>query len=214
MAEQPSYRPYRPSTFFDDGRSARPLVPGTVPQPREPEEPRLLTGRVPTSLLAAEAASAVGVGQRDDRAIGALLALRPQAEYVTALPFKITKEDLERGQDRYTIFCAVCHDPVGNGRGKIVERGFTMPPSYHSSFARGLARRGANVRLRDAPVGYFFEVITNGYGAMPDYATQIPPTDRWRIIAYIRALQWSQHASLAELPPDERAAALQAAGQN
>ena len=101
------------------------------------------------------------------------------------------------------IYCVVCHDPLGTGRGKIVERGYTPPPSYvpipgeeGSGYSRGFERRGYHVLLRDVPVGYFMEVITQGYGAMPDYASQVPPEDRWKIAAYIRALQLSQYADL------------------
>jgi mono/diheme cytochrome c family protein len=184
MASQPSYRPLRPSEFFDDGRSARPLVPGAVPHETTPEDPRMVSGRAANADAVAE----------------------PLAEYVTAFPLAITRTDLERGRERYTIFCAVCHDAVGTGRGKIVERGYTMPPSYHTSYSRGLQLRGAKVLLRDAPVGYYFEVISNGYGAMPSHAAQVPPADRWRIIAYIRALQFSQHAPVKELSEEERRA--------
>src|SRR5262249_49711776 len=188
MADQPSYRPLRPSEFFDDGRAARPLLAGTVPYQAAPANAQLATGRVPNP----------------DAAAG------PLGEYVNAFPIAITKNDLDRGRERYMIFCAVCHDPVGTGHGKIVERGYTMPPSYHTSYSRGLERRGVKVLLRDAPVGYFFEVISKGYGAMPDYATQVPPEDRWRIIAYIRALQFSQHAVLEDLSEEEREAAKRA----
>jgi hypothetical protein len=90
------------------------------------------------------------------------------------------------------IYCVVCHDPLGTGRGKIVERGYTQPPSYHIE------------RLRKAPVGRFFDVMTNGYGSMPDYKQQIPPWDRWAIAAYVRALQLSQHFPAKDLPPDMR----------
>jgi mono/diheme cytochrome c family protein len=99
---------------------------------------------------------------------------------------------LEHGRNRYMIYCVVCHDPLGTGRGKIVERGYTRPPSYHIE------------RLRQAPVGHFFEVISKGYGSMPSYGSQVPPRDRWAIIAYIRALQTSQHFKVAELPDDLR----------
>ena len=117
-----------------------------------------------------------------------------------------TREDLDRGQERYTIFCAVCHDPIGTGQGKIVERGYVRPPNYHTERSRGFARYGKSIPLRDVPAGYLFEVITRGYGAMPRYAPQIPPADRWRIVAYVRALQLSQHAVLGDLPPARREA--------
>jgi mono/diheme cytochrome c family protein len=131
-------------------------------------------------------------------------------DYVNVFPFAITAEDLKRGQERYTIFCSVCHGPVGDGNGTIVERGYLKVPSYHSGSSGAFHRRGYKVRLRDAPVGHYFEVISQGYGGMPDYAAQIPPGDRWRIIAYIRALQLSQRAVLADLPAGEREAALKA----
>ena len=104
-------------------------------------------------------------------------------------PFPVTQQVLERGQQRYNIFCAPCHSRVGDGKGMIPSRGFSrMPPSYHIE------------RLQKAPAGYFFDVITNGLGIMQGYAAQIPAQDRWAIIAYIRALQLSQKASSADLP--------------
>src|SRR5207244_4500643 len=98
-----------------------------------------------------------------------------------------------QGRTRYMIYCAVCHDPLGTGRGKIVERGYTQPPSYHID------------RLRSVPVGHLFDVITNGYGSMPDYKQQISPHDRWAIVAYLRALQLSQHFPENALTEDMRA---------
>jgi mono/diheme cytochrome c family protein len=136
------------------------------------------------------------------------------ADHATTFPFPVTAELLERGQQRFAIFCAVCHDSTGNGNGKIVQRGYTHPPSYITDNSRGFERRGIKVRLRDVPVGYYFEVVSKGYGAMPDYAAQVPPRDRWAIIAYIRALQLSQHAYLEELPEEERQAAQKALEQN
>lgn len=109
------------------------------------------------------------------------------------LPFPVTYGLLARGQERFNIYCSPCHDRLGNGDGMIVRRGFTRPTSFHSD------------RLREAPVGHLFAVITHGFGAMPDYAAQISPVDRWAIIAYIRALQLSQHATLADVPAEERA---------
>ena len=106
-----------------------------------------------------------------------------------AFPFPVTLQVLERGQQRYNIFCAPCHSRVGDGKGMIPSRGFSrMPPSYHIE------------RLQKAPAGYFFDVITNGLGIMQGYSAQIPAQDRWAIIAYIRALQLSQNASAADLP--------------
>jgi hypothetical protein len=107
-------------------------------------------------------------------------------------PFPITRQVLERGRARYNIYCSPCHDYTGSGRGMIVQRGFPPPPSYHLD------------RLRRAPAGHFFEVMTDGYGAMYSYAGRITPEDRWAIVAYIRALQRSQHATLDDVPAAER----------
>jgi mono/diheme cytochrome c family protein len=162
MAEQPRYDPLEPSTFFSDGQSARPLVPGTVAH----DEPL----KVDTPLY---------IGKVGDK-------------FAEAFPLPVTLDTLKRGRERYDIFCSPCHSRLGDGNGMIVRRGYTHPSSFHTD------------RLRQAPAGYFFTVITDGFGAMPTYAAQIQPQDRWAIIAYIRALQLSQHATLAEVPPEER----------
>ncbi len=104
------------------------------------------------------------------------------------MPFPVTAEVLARGQQRFNIYCSPCHSELGDGNGMIVQRGYKHPPSYHID------------RLRKAPIGYFFDVMTNGFGAMPDYSQQVQPADRWAIAAYIRALQLSQHASEADVP--------------
>ncbi len=105
------------------------------------------------------------------------------------MPFPVTMEVLERGRERYNIYCAPCHSRVGDGNGFIPSRGFARkPPSYHIP------------RLQKAPLGYFYDVISNGFGIMPDYASQIPPRDRWNIVAYVRALQLSQSATKADVP--------------
>lgn len=108
------------------------------------------------------------------------------------VPFAITKEDLERGRVRFNINCTPCHGRVGDGNGFIPSRGFRQPPSYHIE------------RLRKAPIGYFFDVMTHGYGVMPEYGTQVEPSDRWRIAAYIRALQLSQDATGADIPQGQK----------
>lgn len=161
MHDQPRYEPFEASAFFADGRSVRPLVPGTVARGQLQTDTHFSTG-----MLGGQAAD--------------------------TLPFPVTRPLLERGQERYTIFCVPCHDSVGNGQGIIVQRGFRQPPSFHLE------------RLREAPIGHFFAVMTNGSGAMADYATQIPPQDRWAITAYIRALQLSQHATLTDVPAEVR----------
>ena len=104
------------------------------------------------------------------------------------MPFPVTEEVLARGRERFNIYCSPCHSQLGDGNGMIVQRGFRTPPSYHTE------------RLRKAPLGYFFDVMTNGFGAMPEYATQIPPRDRWAIVSYVRALQLSQNAAVADVP--------------
>jgi mono/diheme cytochrome c family protein len=101
---------------------------------------------------------------------------------------------LERGESRYNIYCTPCHDRTGSGEGMIVQRGYKQPPSFHDP------------RLRAVPDGYFFQVITNGFGTMPAYRAQVPPKDRWAIVAYIRALQLSQYASVSDLSAADRAA--------
>lgn len=113
-------------------------------------------------------------------------------ELATTFPFPITKADIERGRNRYNIYCTPCHGMVGDGEGMVVQRGFRHPPSFHID------------RLRDATVGHYFDVISNGFGAMPSYASRIAVMDRWSIIAYVRALQLSQNASVEDLTPDER----------
>jgi len=111
---------------------------------------------------------------------------------VHTFPMELNEKFLQRGQQRYNIFCAPCHDQTGSGVGMVVKRGFKQPPSMHID------------RLREAPVGYYFDVITNGFGVMSSYAEQVPVDDRWAIIAYIRALQLSQNATLADVPEEER----------
>ena len=108
------------------------------------------------------------------------------------MPFPVTEDVMTRGRERFNIYCSPCHSRLGDGNGMIPQRGFRRPPSYHID------------RLRQAPLGYFFDVMTNGFGAMPDYASQISPRDRWCIVAYIRALQLSQNASTAEVPQGQK----------
>jgi mono/diheme cytochrome c family protein len=163
MAEQPSYRPYQPSSFFADGTSARALPADTVARGHLQDDAPLFTGK-----------SATG-------------------QDVTEFPLPITRDVLDRGRQRFEITCVPCHGYSGAGDGMVVQRGFTPPPSFHTD------------RLRQAPVGHFFQVITNGLGAMPDYAPQVTVTDRWAIVAYIRVLQLSQNAPVSVVPPDARA---------
>jgi mono/diheme cytochrome c family protein len=112
---------------------------------------------------------------------------------VETFPAPVTADTVARGRERYDIYCSPCHDRTGTGRGMIVQRGFPKPASFHEE------------RLREAPAGHFFNAMTNGFGVMPRYATQIPVQDRWAIVAYIRALQLSQHALLDDVEPLKRA---------
>jgi len=166
MHDQPRYEPLEKSAFFEDGRSARPFVEGTVARGQLRLDDHFYTGKVNGKL-------------------------------VTTLPFTATKEVLTRGQERYNIFCSPCHDQVGTGTGMIVQRGFRQPLSFHID------------RLRQAPAGYFFDVMTNGFGTMYSYADRIQPKDRWAIVAYIRALQLSQNATLEDVPAVERSKLLE-----
>jgi len=161
MHDAPRYNPLRPSVFFANGSSARPLLTNTVPRGQLKEDRHLYEGIV-------------------------------DGKPAETFPFAITDAVLRRGQDRYTVFCTPCHGRTGEGNGMIVERGFRKPPSYHED------------RLRNAPVGYFFDVMTHGFGAMQDYASQLPVADRWAIAAYIRALQYSQRATVDDVPADRR----------
>jgi mono/diheme cytochrome c family protein len=161
MHDQPKYIPLRESTFFNDARSARPLVAGTVARGQLRDDALLYTGKVN------------GV----DAAV---------------FPFSVDEKVMARGQERFDIYCSPCHGRTGQGDGMIVRRGYRRPPSFHDE------------RLRTSPVGHFYDVIANGFGAMPDYAAQIKVEDRWAIVAYVRALQLAEHATVADVPADQR----------
>ena len=163
MQDQPKYKNLRGSDFFDDHRSARPVVEDTVARGFLYADQRFLTGK-------------------------------ENGQPVAVLPVPLTRELLERGRDRYGIYCTPCHGLTGNGQGIVVQRGFRQPPSFHID------------RLREVPVGYFFDVVSHGFGAMPDYAAQIPPSDRWAVAAYLRALQLSQRTTIADVPASARPA--------
>ena len=196
MHDQPKYRPLRPIDAFGsitDGRSARPLVEGTVARDELRDDVEFYTGKLRQSQSGATTAQPQNVPPTQTvNQQGAQVPAQTYQGFVTDFPMPITAADLDRGQERFNIYCSVCHGRLGDGSGMIVKRGFRKPPSFHDD------------RLRNAPIGYFFDVATNGFGAMPDYASQIPLDDRWRIIAYIRALQLSQRGSLADVPASER----------
>jgi mono/diheme cytochrome c family protein len=161
MHNQPKFVPQRGTTFFADGRSARPQVENTVGRDQLHENAYFYTG--------------LQGGKEGD-----------------GLPIALTEATLERGQERYNVYCTPCHSRVGNGNGMIVQRGYKPAGNFHTD------------RLRNAPLGHFFSVITNGYGAMPDYAAQLTPEDRWAVTAYVRALQLSQNATAADVPSGAR----------
>jgi mono/diheme cytochrome c family protein len=161
MHDQPKYIPLRESAFFNDDRSARPLVEGTVARGHLRDDELLYTGKA-------------------------------RGEDATMFPFTVTADVMARGQERFNIYCSPCHGRTGQGDGMVVRRGYRRPPSLHQD------------RLRNAPAGHFFDVITNGFGAMPDYAAQVRAEDRWAIVAYVRALQLSEHATVADVPAAER----------
>jgi hypothetical protein len=161
MHDQPKAEPFEGSRFFEDGRTARPRIEGTVARGELSFDRHLQQGKVGDA-------------------------------WAETFPFEVTREVLERGRERFGIFCAPCHDAAGTGAGAIVERGMKRPPSMHVE------------RLREAPPGYLFDVIGNGFGAMLDYGDRIDVRDRWAIVAYERALQLSQSARLEDLTPEER----------
>ncbi len=160
MHNQPKFYPQRGTSFYADGRSARPQVEETVARDQLHSDTYFYTG--------------MQNGQEGN-----------------ALPFPVTMDVLARGQERYNVYCTPCHSRVGNGVGMIVQRGYAKAGNFHTA------------RLQAAPLGHFFTVITNGYGSMPDYSAQLTPSDRWAVVAYIKALQLSQNATQADVANGE-----------
>ena len=148
MHNQPKYKALRPSSFFPNGSSARPLVEGTIARGTLQLDTAFFTGK-------------------------------ENGQLVKELPFPITQQVLDRGQERFNIYCSPCHDRTGSGNGMVVQRGYRQPPSFHID------------RLKQAEAGHFFDVMTNGFGAMPDYRAQVSARDRWNVVAYIRTLKKS-----------------------
>ncbi|HKK70447.1 MAG TPA: cytochrome c [Candidatus Krumholzibacteria bacterium] len=162
MKDQPRFEPYEQSDFFPDGRASRELVDGTVPR---------------------------GFLREDD---AYYRGLTDDGTFVERIPAAVDAAMLERGRERYDIFCSPCHSMTGDGNGMIVQRGYKQASSYHQP------------RLRAIEDGYLYDVITNGFGQMAGYASQIDPEDRWAIVAYIRALQLAQFTDVATVEPDIR----------
>jgi len=182
MQDQPKMKPFRSSSFFRDHLSARPLVEGTVPRGWLRTDTEFYTGKKSTALKTSAQLSAVQTpaGPQPSAGTNATTAAQSFPDDVDAFPFQVTADVVKRGKERYEIFCSVCHGLTGYGDGIVVRRGFRRAASFNDD------------RLRQAPVGHFFDAVTNGWGAMPSYASQITVPDRWNIIAYIRALQLSQ----------------------
>jgi mono/diheme cytochrome c family protein len=181
MQDQPKMKPYRETSFFKDGLSSRPPVDGTVARGLLNADSEYFTGK-----KAGRAGTSVGQTTAGPQPSGTnVVAGTPQGaaafpDDLEVFPLPVTQDLVVRGKERYEIFCSACHGLTGNGDGMIVRRGFRRAASFNDD------------RLRQAPVGHFFDAISNGWGAMPSYAPQIPVKDRWAIIAYIRALQLSQ----------------------
>ncbi len=189
MYKQAKYKPLEPSAVFDDGNSSRPQVAGTVPRSAGTIA-GASSGRRGDVVLVAPPGSAIGVDAQ-----GRSLARGTATSTVErGNPLPITARLLARGRERFDIFCAPCHSRAGDGNGMIARRGFPAPPSYHAE------------RLRKAPDSHFYDVISDGYGAMYSYADRVAPEDRWAIVAYIRALQLSQHAPASVLSAQDRTA--------
>ena len=162
MDHQPKYKPQEAGKFFPDGSAMRQPVPGTVARGQLHDDKAFFQGR-------------------DD-----------SGQFLQMTPVHITSQLIERGQERFNIYCSPCHSRLGDGRGIMVQRGYTPPPTFHSD------------RLRQIADGYIFDVITNGIRTMPSYADQVRPEDRWAIVVYIRALQRSQNAGLEDMPEELR----------
>lgn len=163
MYDQPKYEPHEATTFFADGLTARRAPEGTMARGQLRHDDHFWKGKV-------------------------------DGEFATTLPSSVTldREFLERGRERFDIFCSPCHDRTGQGNGMVVRRGLKKPPSLHEQ------------RLRDAAIGYYFDVQTNGFGAMFSYASRVPAPDRWAIAAYIRTLQLSQRVEYDQLPAEDQ----------
>ncbi|HYH84103.1 MAG TPA: cytochrome c [Pyrinomonadaceae bacterium] len=204
MQDQPRYEAYEAGDkkYFADGTSARAPVEGTVPRQKggqyRDREDYFLTGKGGAGQTPAQTASMFmpGGSSSVSNAAGGV----PGAAQGAAtggpdiFPIELNETALKRGQERYNIYCGICHGALGEGDGMIVRRGYRKPPSYFED------RLQENI----TPAAHFFDVITNGWGAMPSYAEQIPAEDRWKIIAYVRALQLSRRLKMEDLTADER----------
>ncbi len=241
MADQPAPRPYEVSGMFADRQSARPLERGVIHRNQPTDGDPLVT------WLTAEgkknhSGAKFGEGAPADAKAESLPPLGAPdnvASFVNELPFEMTETDLKRGQTLFTAACALCHGAAGYGNGKIYERGYLRPPSYHADpegkamdwstlgadgqpkytdlpagHSRGFFQYGKKVRLDEVPVGYIFQVISWGFAGMPAHDIQIQtPADRWRVVAYVRTLQMSQKVPESQLSAEARAELTKAGGK-
>jgi len=172
MQDQPRYKAYKKSEFFSDNRASRDIPQGAVARGQLHANKAFYTGKVDNPN------PNVQVETTTNAAGNTIVTSFPND--IDEFPIPVTKELIDRGENRYNIYCIVCHGPLGNGDGMVVRRGFSPPPTYHDD------------RLRNAPVGHFFDVMTNGWGKMNSYASVLSAADRWAIVSYIRTLQVSQ----------------------
>jgi hypothetical protein len=232
MADQPYQRPFSENKIFENNQASRPLVNGVIHRNQPLDNDPLVTWLTAQGKAVVPDPEWTKLVDPTGKTLPPPGAPNDVANFVNELPFEMTKADLKRGQLVYNAACAECHGGAGHANGKIPERGFLRPPSYHTDASghgakdwstlafnteknkpeprytenpqgtsRGFYRYGKTVTLKDAPLGYIFQVITWGYGGMPAHDTQIPdPADRWRVVAYIRALQLSQAANAADVP--------------
>ena len=258
MADQPAHRPYEVSTMFANGQSIRPLQTGVIHRSQYLSDDPMVTwlttkGKAPDHTenykqwLTAKSNVTKNADGQDIPAltqadVQGLLATKPQvgapndnSNFVDTVPFEMTKDDLLRGQVLYTAICAECHGGAGHANGKIPERGFLRPPSYHTDpegkakdwsshktladgttapdftgnpqgTSRGFYKYGIEQQLKDVNIGYIYQVIYWGYGGMATLETQLPKAeDRWRVAAYVRALQLSQATDASKLPANSHA---------
>lgn len=185
MYDQPKFKTYEPSSFFADTRSSRKPVDGTVPSLIP------VGGTLPAGQATTDKDLYASVAKDGTTTDAHLYTGMVNGTLVDTMPFPVTEKVLLRGQEQFTVFCVPCHGRLGNGKGVVSLRGGVVAANFHDQ------------RLVNMPIGHFFVVMTNGYRYMFSYASRIQPEDRWAIAAYIRALQLSQNATLADVPQDK-----------